>query len=202
MKRRLFFLLTPVLVLCLCGWAPSWPPDTDRHPCYDPDDEFTWCNNDLPSQKFERFGTSDWAYDTLVTADGHNYHVRIKIDGVYRANGARVPDCDSAKGSPAAFFNTWTCTWNVGDPWFQNWDACPDQPIKMMLYCWPAQGCIEVAPKNPQSASMAAYLDSYLDTVSNMLLPAEVPPMDPPPAARLVYAMRPVNQDGTCPDFP
>jgi len=168
-----------------------------------PKDVFTWCNNDLPSQRFERLGTMDWLYQGRVTYGGVNYCVNIRIYGVWHPNGTRVSDCNSTSATPAALYNTWTCVWNVGDPWYQNWDACPGHRIKMMLYCWPVAGCIDVqSADGARSAHVAEFLDLYLDTEANMLSPAGGPPaLNPAPAPRHVYAMRPVEVGRTCPDY-
>ncbi len=198
----LFFVFFLALTLSIGAPARAWPPPTDSHPCYDPDDVFTWCNNDLPAQHFARYGTMDRLYNALVTFGGVNYHVTIKIYGVYYANGERVPDCDSTSATPAALYNTWTCASNVGDPYYQNWDACANRPIKMMLYCYPVEGCIDVTPMTAGDRLVALFLDTYLDTQANMLRPSTTAPrLNPVEAARHVYAMRPCEVGRICPDY-
>ncbi len=203
MRKILFLFVILVLVTIPINSAQGWPPPNDSHPCYLPNNVFTWCNLDLPNQRFEGYMTMDWRPDVEVDYQGTTYHVTIKIYGVYYANGQRKPGCQSSAATPACFWNTWTCVWNVGDPYYQNWDACVNRANKLMLYCWPVQGCIDVTGTGA-NAPIAYYLNIYLDTEANMLRPATgAPRLIPYEDSRHVYAMRPTVMSGGryCPNY-
>jgi hypothetical protein len=146
----------------------------------------------------------DWRNSVAVDYYGVTYYVRIKIYGVYNGNGTPISDCNSSSATPAHFYNTWICASNDGYPYYQNWDACANRATKLMLYCWPVQGCIDVTGTGGNQF-IATFLDTYLDTFSNMLRPATSAPRLGPPyeAAQHVYAKRPtVDEYGqNCPNY-
>ena len=195
--RIVFFLLITGLCLGFVTDANAWPPPTDSHPCYKPNNQFWWCNNTLPSQRFWRNLSDDLHTDVRVTFSGTTHSVKIRIyDLWYNAGGTwyRIADCNATSATPAAFWDTYVCAYDVGDPWYQNWDTCPGRKIKIMLYCWPVAGCIDVAPglgTNPAPSWLTQYLDAYLDTEANMLRPStSAPRLNPFEAPRHVYAIR------------
>lgn len=175
---------------------------TDSHPCYDPDDVFTWCNLNLPSRRFERNERRDECLFALVTVGSIDYYVHIYIEGVYNANGQRMSGCRSTAATPGSLWNTWICAWNVGDPWYQNWDTYAGGNLKMMLYCYPLPDCLSVFQANPQSQYVALFLNGYLNDTNNMLYPStSAPRLDPVEDEYHVYAMRPPAVGRSCPQY-
>lgn len=186
--------------------ASSCPaPGTDSHPCYDPDDPFTWCNIDLPCQRFVQVLAHDRLFNAVVTLNGINYYVNIWVRDVWINLGGqwvRRPECNATSATPAALYNTWTCSSNIGDPWFQNWDSCAGRALKMMLYCYLTPGNVEVTSADGQRSQAVAYeLNIYLDTLTNCICPASNPNLNPPPAANHLYAKRHPLAGQGCPNY-
>jgi len=211
MRAVVFISFVFLLSLCISQESGAWPPDPDSHPCYEPDTQFVWCNNDLPSQRFARNGTEDQHDNLRVTVSGTEYSVQVIIHLVYYQAGGiwyREDDCNSSSATPAAYWDSWTCAKNVGDPWYQNWDACKNGgKIKMMLYCWREAGAIDAAPglgANPAPKWLTDLIGAWLDNQNRMLRPStSAPTLVPAPAPRHVYS-RSTNNLSTyenCPNY-
>jgi hypothetical protein len=195
-------LFTLVLLFLIFGAHKSIAEiPEDSHPCYDPDSPFTWCNIIGPGQHFSRYFFADRLRWATVTVGSTAYQVQILINYVYDIDGP-IPQCDSASATPAYLYNTWICASNVGYPYYQNWDACANGLNKLMLYCYPVAGCIQVSPRDLDDTAVAEFLDSYLDNYLYMLIPSSTAPqLDPLPASLHVYAKRPSFAGQACPDY-